>query len=542
MGVRELEVLLALCRAAPSVSSLQHAERLLHQLGPYLVEAHLQSFRASPFLRNFQPSPWELLVHDLTYAILSLSSNHETLRTSATSFVKQTVSAYAEAGTSFTHTRRHGSDHEELEQEQASTSIKFMTSILGFLNALSERPGGLGPIERYNVVVTIHDVLSEQVMTDLEMTAHRLRNSSAHLRHLRPWKRLVKVYASHEQPLGAVLLQRAFMHCVASCTSLFITPSEKDSHGDILEFVLSRSSPLGTFAGHLNNAQLETLTNLIINSLGLLEHDVDVLHIRSVWQEGLACSMKSNALISYLCCSLVDESIADSDLLMSWLEAVIADPMQLADDELAQTSLKCMAVLAKTSRIFASSLGRSLPRLIVQSKMTPETATVAADCLARVLLLLPQDMRISTLYSLGNVLSVGADPSRNLSMSMDGRGSIGSYAQHNQGSAISLVTSDVEETAAVHGTVVQAIVRIATRCDDEKITALALSMLVQKLGRAGTTVDFRIIQGSAELGLRGSANDLKPLLRLYSRVCYDALISGNNAMLQTVMDLSLIHI
>ena len=192
---------------------------------------------------------------------------------------------------------------------------------------------------------------------------------------------------------------------------------------------------------------------------------------------------------------------------MNWLDAVVADPIQLADDELAQTALRCMAVLAKTSKTFASSLGRTLPRLIVQSKMTPGTAAVAADSLAQVLLLLPQDMQISTLYSLGNVLSVGADPAKtNPSMFFDGsvnsKASLSTYTQHNQGSAISLVTSDVEETAVVHGTVVQAVVRIAARCNDEKITALAISMLVQKISRASITVDIEIVQGSAELGLR----------------------------------------
>src|SRR5438046_8991959 len=57
MGIRELEVLLALCEAALSLKDLNHAEKLVSQLASYLPEAHIQLFASSPFLHEIQPSP-----------------------------------------------------------------------------------------------------------------------------------------------------------------------------------------------------------------------------------------------------------------------------------------------------------------------------------------------------------------------------------------------------------------------------------------------------------------------------------------------------
>jgi phosphatidylinositol 4-kinase len=116
-------------------------------------------------------------------------------------------------------------------------------------------------------------------------------------------------------------------------------------------------------------------------------------------------------------------------------------------------------------------------------------------------------------------------------------GSTKSYAQHGNVSTLSLATSDVEETALVHDAVIRAIVAVACKCDDKKITALAISMLVQKIGRANSAVDSKIIVGSAVVGLQSSPNDFHPLLRLYARVATECLQQENFVILKAVRKL-----
>ena len=48
----ELETVLALCKAAPFVQSLDIAEQLLKRLTPYLPESYAQLFAPSPYLRD----------------------------------------------------------------------------------------------------------------------------------------------------------------------------------------------------------------------------------------------------------------------------------------------------------------------------------------------------------------------------------------------------------------------------------------------------------------------------------------------------------
>src|ERR1700709_551655 len=76
-------MLLALCKAAPQVQDLEHADKLLTRLSPYFLEAHVQLLAPSPSLKALEPSPWECLTQCLTAGVLSIGLNHESLRRKA---------------------------------------------------------------------------------------------------------------------------------------------------------------------------------------------------------------------------------------------------------------------------------------------------------------------------------------------------------------------------------------------------------------------------------------------------------------------------
>jgi phosphatidylinositol 4-kinase len=542
IGIRELEVLIALCRASSSIDSPQHAERLLQQITPYLAEAQTQTFRPSPFLRHVHPSPWEVLVQEVASAMLNIGLRVPSLRPQVVKIIVDTINAYVHQGQSIN--RADASEDSTLDLDNASKTITFSVSLLGLLSALAEKPQVLTVQERASVTQKLRTLYSENFMVAIEGTLSSVRNS--HGVHVKEWKRLLKVYASMGRPLGAMLLQHAFTNYLAASATAMVTPPDFLQGGQVLDHLLQQTpQSLSGYGSGVDGSSLENLTELLIEVVALLDADADYLQVSSAWQQQLAFSTKASCLISFLCCSLANEDIADADVLMSWLDGVLTDPVQLADERLASVTLKCMAVLAKTSKAFASNMARSLPRFIVQGRMTSDTVIIAANCLADVLQLLPQDLVISTLYSLGNVLSTGPSTNRaNTSLFIDGNGtangtmngSMASYTQQPTGSSISLVTNDDEETVLVHAAVIEAIVAIATKCDNEKITALAISMLVQKIGRVNKAVDARIIMGSAALGCRSEPNDLRPLLKFYAKHVTDALASENASMLQAVME------
>lgn len=541
IGIRELEVLIALCRASSSIESVEHAERLLQQITPYLSEAQTQTFRPSPFLRHVHPSPWEVLVQEVASALLNTGIKHSSLRSQVVTSIINTIDAYVHQGQNID--RLDTSEDSALDIDNASRTITFSVSLLGLLSALAEKPQVCTVQERASIIYKLQTLYSEKFMVTIEGTLSSVRNS--HGIHMKEWKRLLRVYASMGRPLGAMLLQHAFTQYLASSAAIMVTPSEFSRDEQVLDYLLQQTpQSLSGYEG-VDGSSLEKLTELLTEIVSLLDADADYLQVSSAWQQQLAFSTKASCLISFLCCSLANEDIADADVLMAWLDGILTDPVQLADERLASVTLKCMAILAKTSKAFASNLARSLPRFIVQGRMTSDTVVIAANCLADVLQLLPQDLVISTLYSLGNVLSTGPSTNRaNTSLFIDGNGtangtmngSVTSYTQQPTGSSISLVTNDHEETVLVHAAVVEAIVAIARKCHDERITALAISMLVQKIGRVNLAVDAKIIMGSAALGSQSEPNDFRPLLKLYARLVTDALASDNNVSLQAVMD------
>jgi phosphatidylinositol 4-kinase A len=164
---------------------------------------------------------------------------------------------------------------------------------------------------------------------------------------------------------------------------------------------------------------------------------------------------------------------------------------------------------------------------------------VASRCLAFVLQLLSHDAVITTLYTLGNVLSPtterGLPNGSNSDFAVDGSEPNGIYqGRQSTGSSISLALHGEEETSLVYSNIVQAISGIANISNDEKITALAQAMLLQKLNKVNHSVDAQIITGAASLSLTSGQLEFRSLLRLYSRICHAALVEDNTTLLVAV--------
>ena len=537
----ELDVLFALCKAAPLLDHVDNAERLLRQLSPYLLEAHAQVFAPSPYLRLVEPSPWEALSYNLTKALLAIGIRHPDLHGSVflsiTGYLRKCLGTVTTASGRSPNSDGSSSDNGfEENLELAVVSV----SLLGFLEANSLYTHFYSVSERYGLVELLRRILDESLMVSAEGVFSSIRTSESSSRTSMEWKSYTKRYAASGRPLGAMLLQREFMRLLVSCSSLQVSPAEKLQETDVFDILMAEQNFTTHDQEDASTSLLELLSDVAAESMRLLEDGSDYLQLGSAWQQRLAFAVKAHTLHIFLNCMVVDEETADADTLISWLEDTMADPVQMADDTLACVVLKSMAVVAKFSPATASTLSRSLPRFIVQGGVKGETVIVAARSLTLVLRMLPQDAMITGLYSLGNILSArtGADRAIGgpnvLNGSANSSKTTAQYTQHATGSAISLDLSGEEETFAAYGNVVRTIVGIANICKDDKITALAQSMLVQKLGRVGLTIDLHIITEAARLATVGGFVEFKSLLKLYARLGHDAVVRGNQILLDTV--------
>ena len=545
MSVKELEVLVALCKAAPLVQTTKDAEALLRQLSPYVAEAHKQAFGATPLHQHLPP--WETLSYDVTTAVLALGLNHPSLRSEAWSTISEAVDevTHSAENTAWLKPLPEGETEYEINDDTLKV-VRISVALLGFFNGIAKYVQVWSPDQRMSLLPQLRRILSEKFMVSLEGALSAIRNSYTKSRMVNQWKRWDNQYAAQGRPLGAMLLQQAFMHIVEQSTLALLPVHEPLTSADLLDTLLQQDPRQYQNQVQSANGLVDNLTELVTNEIKFLDDEADYLKLGSAWQQKQAREVKASALRSFLCCCILNGGTPNDDVLLDWLSAITADTEQMVDEDLAKTVLKSMAVLASISETVVTTLTRSLPRLIVNGRMTPTTASVACECLARVLKPLSQDVVISTLYSLGNVLSADADGQANhkstifdssFSISQNENGNGHGFTSHQGfGSSISLVLSDEEDTATAYGTVVQAIVAIAVARSEAQLTALVSSMLLQKIGKISPAVDARIIVETAALGLSGGVTELKGLLRIYARINGEALSQGNTLVSSAVYE------
>ena len=526
----------------PAFEDVEKSNSFVSQLEPYLLEAPGQAIAPSPFLKAITPSPWETLTFRLTDTILTISNEHTALHDRGYGIIQKYLGKCLAIAQALAAKKEEEDDQTWSTNSYSITEIlTIFLSLLGFISAITDKAYILTKEERYDVAQRLKTLLSDNFLTYIEGALSSVRNFLAHSRMLRDFEMFSLRYAKNGCPLGAMLLRQSYLRFLLSCSALEIATVKELQQKSVLDYLLTPRNLHLIEESTIHEEMIELLAETASEAVNLFDEGADYLELGSMAQQKLAFKARATALTIFLVCMTIEEEIADIDLLMVWLENSMADPAQMADTTLATTVLKILAIVAKRSQSTASGMVKLILRLIVRSGSNEQVVLSAARCLATVLQLLSQDAVITGIYSLGNVLSARSGGN------VDVRQSLGytdstlltrsptKMTQHTAGSAISLGVSGDEETVPVYDNVVRAIVTITRVCADEKITSLALSMLLQKLGRVSTAVDLAILSESAHLGLAGSGNDLRSLLKLYDRLAQDALIAKNRPVLDSLI-------
>lgn len=537
MTPRELDVLLALCASAHELHELSHAERLVKQLKAYLPEAHSQLFSSSPFIHEIRPAPWTALTYQLTKALLVLGRRFRPLREDVASSIKSYISNWSQSASALISLGL--GKQNEADETEAQEIAAIAVSLVGFMDAAAAHEGFWSSYERVELIRSLKEALSENFLIAVETASSAIRNSTSSDGAERDWKKYLKRFAAQGLPVGAMMLQQGFMKLVLACTARMLCDEHTVRCGDLLDQYIAGSHLKGARDEHVTDDMVEYLVDITTDQIRILEDGSDYLQLSSVWQQRLAFSVKAHALEAYLHCLVLDSEIADPEELLAWLEDSIANQVQMTDIDLADIVLKSLAVVAKYMPEGASNFARILLRFIVRGTSRPPAVAIAAQSLSHVLRMLSQDAVITTIYSLGNVLSsqTGAEKTHHPLGIADingHHGSLSSSTRLRTGSVISLSLSGDEETSLVCGNVAHAIVVIAIECNDSKIIALVQMMMLQKVGRISMVVDARIIEEAAKLAIHSKENEFKALLRLYTRLHHEALLHDNTAIFDAV--------
>lgn len=528
-----------MCKTAPKIKSSQSAQRLSYQLFPYILEAHVQLFVPSPFFRKIDPSPTEALAFHVTGALLALGINYNDLQETVTDKIWSFVNSCRRASESIISPQ--AGDPENPHLEDAIRTVTIAVALLGFLDAAAAQADFWRSGGRLALIKKVREILSEPFLIAVETALSTIRNCHSQDRDVKEWKRYLRQYASSGRPLGAMLLHKSFVHFVVSSTSLMVKDPASLRQSHVLDIYISQGESLRDIASITLEAEFKTVEDyalLAVEEIQYIEGGADFIRMGSPDQQSLAYAVKAAALISYLNCALLNEDAADPEILMNWLQETLDDDVQMADQTLASVTLRCLALICQISPSFSSNVSRILPRFIVQDAPQKNIVTIASNSLAYALKMLSKDAVIGTLYTLGNVLSPGSDQGF-ANDQIDGTASETGlnpiYARRQSiGSSISVQLYGEEETAIVSGNVVQTICGIAAAFQDEKITALAQSMLQQKLEKVNTGVDARIISGAAALALEGGQLEFRSLLKLFSKLCHTGVVDNQLFLLEAV--------
>lgn len=534
-------MLLALCKTAPSIQSAQSAQKLSYQLIPYILEAHSQTFVSSPFFRRFNPCPTESLSFHVTAALLALGINYTELKETITDGIWAFTNACSRT-TEIVLSPRNA-DPENLNIDEAIRTLNIAVAILGFLDAASAQSDFWKAGGRLGLIQKVKQLLSEPFLVVVETALSTIRNAHSDDRDVKEWKRHLRQYSAAGRPLGAMLLQRSFMWLVLSSTALMITDGSQLRKQHVLDVLMDNGGIVprtDNFTAEADLRSIDLHANFAIDQMNYIEAGADFARLGSPSQQKLAYAVKSAAMISFLNCVMLNEDAAEPELLMNWLQQTLEDPQQMSDETLASTTLRSMALLCHMSPSFSQTVIRSLPRFLVQDVAHNGTGIVASKSLAFVLKNLSKDAVISTLYSLGNVLSPETGDrianGHSDASAEDQNGLNPVYPRrHSNASSISVNMKGEEEAAILYSNIVRAICCIAAACQDEKITALAQSILLQKLDRVNAIVDAQVISGAADLALSGGQLEFRSLLKMYNRIGHIGVVDKKQFLSQAVL-------
>ncbi|RKF61422.1 Phosphatidylinositol 4-kinase STT4 [Erysiphe neolycopersici] len=540
MSIKEFEVILALCKAAQYFSDLKHKEKLISLLSPYILEAHKQAFEPSPFFRDIEPSPIESLSFHLISALLLLGANKDVLQES----VKNDIWVYLNRCQVASKTLSYPRPGNPTEVKNALAVANVTLSLLGFLDAATIYVKFWSPSDRLSLIKLFRVMFTGEFLVTIETAFSTIRNTHLTDHNIKEWKQYIQHYSSIGRPLGAMLVQKSLMWLMVATSSVLSAEFELQQVLDILDLkIVGRkltSKASSSNFGAVEYETIEILSDIASTELTNLEDGADYLRFG---RKHLDFSLKAGALASYLNCVIFDKNTYDVEALITWLESTLADPIQMADKMLANIVFRSIALVSKLSPQFASNVSRLLPRFIVNSRASSQVITAASSCLAYVLQLLSPDAVITTIYLLGNDLSVGMASDKTLStnliteiaVSKNGKTHM-DVEKYSSGSSVSLPVNASEDMTIIHGNVVEAICTIASTYNDTKITALAQSMLSQRFDKISHSIDARIFTETSRLALSGGSLEFRSLLKLYAKISTEGILQKNDALLLAVAE------
>ncbi|KAK9466528.1 hypothetical protein V1512DRAFT_171225 [Lipomyces arxii] len=530
---KELDVLLALASSVPYLREVTKAKNLLNQLGLYLMDSYRQYFTPSPLIRDMLPSPWEVLTNKLVLAIIDISQRFDKLADEANKYIMDYITAINKKISTTPY--------------NLATILPLSFSLQGFLLAVGEQAQNYESSEvQYQLISSIATVFRGDFCVHLEEALSILRTSNDPTSKVWNYYRLR--YRASGKSFGSASLRYSFVEAVRNVSGLYVVPfclyvtptleaSSKTKPGSFLDDLMEGARMNAQLDSNLQKS-LSLCRDIALAEIANVDDGADYIDLMSARQRRLSFAVKASAL-EILCIAVFSGLHKLSDLMQT-IDTSLANDDQVMDEQLISTIFKIMALMCRSDSDIGASLTRIFPRLIVRYNATKETIQIGAVCVAYALKSLSEDAVISTLYTLSNIIVPVGDV-RKLANTAS-RVEITEVSSKNlervtsMGSSISLLSASEDERNIIYENIIHALARVVENYNDAKINALAISVLMQKIGRFNDFIDRSVVIALSGLALSGTDRDLRTILKLYSRLCVEAVVHGDTGMTDAILD------
>lgn len=534
MSGKEFEVLISLARAAEHITSQADAQKLVHQLGRYLLESPAQNLVNSPTTRRNDMSPWHVETDLLTRAMLQLMTKFEPLKDDAVSYIL----GYLES------IRSLWSQAEGLTKD-LSKFFPFLFSFQGFLEALATSNWLLCKTPKLTLTLmkTLMEVVDSQFLLKVEaaVSSHITADGPQDMGHANVglWLWSFNRYQEKGLHVGAMLLSWYLCQFFRAIAETFVEDGPKGTRSDIDDYDRSLIDSLLDIAKPLKLSEtemdiLDLSKKVAVNQIESLDEGADYIELASPAKINLALTIKA-AVLEIIAVAIYYDKL-ETTVAIKYIESSLTHKHAMTDRKLALSVFKLGAFICYKDESMGPSLTRFLPHFVANTEVSPNLVWESNKALVKGFHVLSQDVVVSMIYTLVNSLVPESDF---INSPVNGNGdplwnhALEQYSSTPSG-GVDVSTLQGKPRTHAYKNIVTAIVSIAVHYADNEITILASTVLTQKLNNVSRKVDREVLLGLSKLVVYLSEREMKLVLKNYSALEANALKQGETEVVETV--------
>lgn len=577
---------------------------LIHQLGKYLVEVPSQKYTNSPAIRRVDPSPWQLATRVLTSCILSLQAKFPSLSESpyldeyldrlektwpervgkaningqingCVNGVKGLVNGVNEKVNERVNGNTNGKvsgsmngpintkyDYDQMNHSSPGpldTTVNpvpnerhslpdldvlfpALYSLQGFIQGLAKSAAALSAQRGYTLFQRLEKFIDANLLLQVETSVSHIR-ANHELYSPGPLWYISFVTGEQEDKFGAILITSCLVEFARSLASRFAQGGKSESLIDPLLALDSQQRPLSGSLDNAETALLSGIQDFARNQIESLDQGADYIELISKAKVSLTFSIKSSCL--EIVALAIFHKLLDPEVGAKFVDSSLTHSG--TDEHLIVTIYKLGSFLtinnSQDSSGAAHSLSHSLPNIVVNQNYSDSCIRDISGALVPGLKALSQDVVVSLIYTLVNMLTADTEKSpprspvrRRTRINETHPGSVftesimDAYAKHQ--SIAFPAASTFTAFASKH--IVSSVVTISKEYGDGQISSLASTILAQKIGKFSSHVDADVIMGLAELSLYLSEREFNLTFRLLVMSEANAFRSNNAQLLSTI--------